>query len=115
MTKLNPKLPEGEANGLAAIAADLVDEPRKIHMVLMLVDCPETKINNITDEKSPTARIRRIEVIDPDDRVTVEQMMRRALERRTGKAVLPIEIEDEIKALWDGIDPGTGEIIDDQE
>jgi hypothetical protein len=59
---LNGALPSGEANGLAAIARELVDNPNKV---------------------------------------------RREWERRTGKTVLPFELEEDMRAAF-GDDP-TGE------
>lgn len=118
MTKLSGKLPEGSANGLDRISSELVDQPHKIHVVLALVDCKSLATNVDSGEVVPTARIRRVEVVVRDDIGLVDQIMRRALERRTGKQVLPIELEDELRAAFDGVDPHTGEVLnrtDDEE
>ena len=39
MTKLASSLPGGDANGLTAIARQLIDTPHNVHVVIGLVDC----------------------------------------------------------------------------
>ena len=56
------------------------------------------------------ARIRRIEPIKAD-RDQVAKIMRRALEERTGKTVLPFDLEEDMRAAFEGIDPSTGEVL----
>ena len=48
MTKLGSSLPKGEANGMQALARQLIDEPEKVHVVVMLVDCKKitTDVDN---------------------------------------------------------------------
>lgn len=111
MTKLSSALPGGDGNGLASIARQLVDSPHELHVVIAIVDNKSTTTNHDSDEREPTARIRRIEVISGGDKQIAQQMMRRALEERTGQTVLPIDLEDELRAAFGDIDPNTGEII----
>lgn len=111
MTRLSNALPKGDGNGLDAIARQLVDNPHDLHVVIALVDCKTSKIDHDTDEREPTARLRRIEVVEGDDKQIAQQMMRRALEARTGQTVLPIDLEDELRAAFGDIDPDTGEIL----
>lgn len=113
MTKLAGSLPGGDANGLTAIARDLIDSPHDVHVVVALVDCKRTTTDNDTGEIVPTARIRRIEVIGENDRDLAAKMMRRALEERTGKTVLPFDLEEDLRAAFGRIDPDTGEILGD--
>jgi hypothetical protein len=113
MTKLAASLPGGDANGLTAIARALIDSPHEVHVVVALVDCKRTTTDNDTGEIVPTARIRRIEVIGQSDRDLAAKMMRRALETRTGKTVLPFDLEEDLRAAFGGIDPDTGEILGD--
>lgn len=104
MTKLASSLPNG--NGLNAIAPQLVDDPHRQHLVVALVDCKLTTTDNDTGEVVPTARVRRIEVIgDNTDRDMAARLMVRAYESRTGKAVLPLDIEAEITKILDGSEP----------
>lgn len=112
MTKLSPSLPEGDANGLAALAPDLVHDPRQPHLVIAVVNCKRVTTDADTGASVPTARIIQAEPILGQDKDLAVQMMRRALEERTGQAVLPLDLEDEINAAFDGIDPATGEILD---
>lgn len=115
MTKLSSALPGGDGNGLAAIARQLVDNPHELHVVIAIVDNKTTKTDHDRDEREPTARIRRIEVIGGDDKQVAQQMMRRALEERTGQTVLPLDLEDELRAAFGDIDPYTGEILEQRE
>lgn len=111
MTKLSPALPKGDGNGLDSIARQLVDNPHELHVVIAIVDCKMSKTDHDTDEREPTARLRRIEVIEGNDKTVAQQMMRRALETRTGQTVLPLDLEDELRAAFGDIDPDTGEIL----
>jgi len=113
MTKLAGSLPGGDANGLTAIARDLIDNPHEIHVVVALVDCKRITTDNDSGEVVPTARIRRVEVIGDNDRDLAAKMMRRALEHRTGKTVLPFDLEEDLRAAFGRIDPDTGEILGD--
>lgn len=105
MTKLNSALPKGESNGLAAIARKLIDEPQQVNIVIALVDCKSTTTDNDTGEIVPTARIRRIEPITDADKDVAAKMLRRAMERRTGKTVLPFDLEEDLRAVL--ADPDT--------
>jgi hypothetical protein len=105
---LNGALPSGEANGLAAIARELVDNPNKVHVVIALVDCSKITTKTDSGDVIPTARIRRIEAIkDGEDGRRMRVLLRREWERRTGKTVLPFELEEDMRAAF-GDDP-TGE------
>lgn len=113
MTKLAATLPGGDANGLVAIARALIDSPHEIHVAVVLVDCKKTTTDNDSGEVVPTARVRRIEVIGEQDKLLAQKMLRRALERRTGKTVLPFDLEEDLRAAFGGVDPDTGEVLGD--
>jgi hypothetical protein len=102
-------LPKGDANGLGVIATDLVTDPHRFKVVMMIVDCKRVTSDNDTGETIPTARIRRAEAVLPQDLAAAEQLMRRALESRTGRVVLPLDMEDEMRLAFGQIDPRTGE------
>jgi hypothetical protein len=106
---LSGALPKGDANGLGPIVRALIDEPHRFHVVMAIVDCKSVTTNNDTGEVIPTARIRRIEVMLPQDLTDAQRLMRRALEHRTGRTVLPLDLEDDINIAFRGIDPRTGE------
>lgn len=108
MTKLNGTLPQGDANGLSALARKLIDQPHAYHVVVAIVDCKSVTTNIDTGDIEPTARIRRIEPIVADAGV-VATIFRRAMEERTGMTVLPFDLEQDLKAAFGGIDPETGE------
>lgn len=113
MTKIASTLPKGDGNGLDAIATELIDNPSDIHVVVALVDCKKVTTDFDTGDVIPTARIRRIEAIEEADKDLAAKMMRRALERRTGKTVLPFDLEEDMRAAFQNIDPNTGEILGD--
>lgn len=96
MTKLSTSLPSGDGNGLTALVRDLIEEPRKVNVVVALVDCKRITTDNDSGEVEPTARIRRIEAITNDDLELVHKILRRALERRTGQTVLPFDLEEDL-------------------
>jgi hypothetical protein len=96
--KLASKLPDGDRNGLSAIATAMVEHPDKVHVVVALVDCSKLTTNTDTGDVVPTARVRRIEVMrDVEDGRRLRQLLRREWERRTGKTVLPFEMEEELR------------------
>jgi len=98
---LSGKLPDGDANGLAAIARALIDDPRRIHVVVALVDT--AKITQTCDDgaRVATVRIRRVEAIsDPADRGRLQTLLRREYERRTGQTVLPFDLEEDVRSAF---------------
>lgn len=101
MANLAGKLPEGDRNGLAAIAGELVDNPEKVHVAIVLLDCMKVTTNVDSGDVVPTARLRRIEIIkDPADGHTMRRLLQREWERRTGKTVLPFELEEEMRTAF---------------
>lgn len=105
--KLSSSLPKGEANGLAAIARQLAERPEDVHVLLVLVDCSRITTDTDTGDVVPTARVRRVEAIsDPADGRTLRKLLRREWERRTGKTVLPFELEEDLRIAF-GEDTGS--------
>jgi hypothetical protein len=102
-------LPKGDANGLGPIVRDLIDHPHRYHVVMAIVDCKKVTTDNDSGDITPTARIRRIEAVLHADLPVAEQLMRRALEKRSGRQMLPIDLEDEMRLAFKQIDPRTGE------
>lgn len=109
---LSGALPDGPGNGLAAIAADLITNPTKVHVIVALVDTTKI-IENVDDgSRKATIRIRRIEVIaDPDDAARMRHLLQREFERRTGQVVLPFELEEDIRQAFDM----TGDDVEDEQ
>lgn len=102
---LGGNLPRGDANGLSAMAAELIADPERKRVIIALVDNPKTVVNNVTGDRVATVRMCRIEAVRPDDLGAAEQLMRRALEARTGQTVLPLDLEDELSEAFAGFDP----------
>ena len=95
------RLPDGDGNGLGAIVSDLIRDPKKLHVCIALVDCRKITTDADSGDAIPTARIRRIEVVlDSEDMKLAENLMRRALDRRTGREALPYDLEQEIRAAF---------------
>lgn len=95
-------LPDGEANGLAAIARELVENPKRYHVVVAIIDTKSVKTNVDNGARVATVRVRRIEVIiDGEDREHMRRLLMREYERRTGQLVLPFELEADIIRAFD--------------
>lgn len=95
-------LPKGATrNGLLEKAAELVANPYDVHVAVIFFDVAKVTKDVDSGLTVPTARILRIEMVDdPADGNRLRQILRRAWERRTGEAVLPIEMEDELTELF---------------
>jgi len=103
-------LPSGDGNGLQAIVPSLIREPKQLHVCIALVDCVKITTNADSGDVVPTVRVRRMEVIgDAEDMKVAERLMRRALDQRTGREALPYDLEDEIRAAFDAVDPNLPE------
>jgi hypothetical protein len=106
---LGGNLPRGDANGLSAMAGDLIREPERKRVIIAIVDNPKTVVNNISGDRVATVRVCRIEAVLPQDLGAAEKLMRRALEKRTGQTVLPLDLEDELSAAFAEFDPDAGD------
>lgn len=119
MTTISGSLPGGDGNGLNNIAIDLIETPHKLHVAICILDCQKITTNTDNGTVTPTARIRRIEVIsETDDMKVAEGLMRRALDQRTGREALPYDLEQELRGVFDeatskNVNPDTGEVKDD--
>lgn len=107
--KLAGALPKGTANGLGTIVMDLVQEPERLQVVLAIVDCKELTTDTDTGEVVPTMRIRRIEAITGHDKAAARRLIQRAIERRTGRAELPFEVEEDLAGAFGGMDDARGD------
>jgi hypothetical protein len=97
-------LPVGDGDGLTAIASSLIAEPARMRVMLAVVDVAKVTVKTDTGERTATVRVRRIEEVLPGDLGTAEKLLRRALERRTGQSVLPLDLEDEIRDVFAQLD-----------
>lgn len=106
---LSGRLPAGEANGLAAIVRDLIDDPTRVHVLVVLADC--TRVTRLVEsgDTVPTVRVRRVEAITAtDDQQSLRRLLMREYERRTGQTVLPLELERDVTAAFDDRPAGAG-------
>lgn len=102
MITMSGTLPAGDGNGLEAILTSMLEDPHGMHVAICIVDTAKVTRKTDTDETVPTARIRRIEVIqDREDRIVAEKLMRRALDTRCGREALPYLLEEELRGVYD--------------
>jgi hypothetical protein len=114
MTKIVGSLPPGDANGLHVIANALVHDTEAHHVVIAVLKTKKITTDIDSGDVEATAKIVRIEVVHAQDKETAERLLRRAAERRHGGEQLPIEMEDEISAIFDNlwVDTATGEVLE---
>ena len=116
--KLLGALPKGQANGLVSITEQMCDDPQRVWAIVALVDCKKTTTDFDTADVVPHVRIRHVEVVQGEEHLgLLKRIMRRALATRTGREVLPLNLEDEVIEAFKGIrvDTQTGEVMPDPE
>jgi hypothetical protein len=102
--KANAILPKGEANGLAAIADELLKDPTRKRAALIIFDLRRGTEDYDVSDIVATVRIRRVEPLLPDDLPNAELMIRRAAQARTiGGEQLAFEFEQEIEAAFEAM------------
>ena len=108
--KLSSGLPKTETtNGLSMIAEQMTSQPEMLHVAVIVFDTSKVTIDTDTGDAIPTARIRRVEPITRiADKQRMHTLVNRAFEERTGKTVLPLALEDELRAAFGG-EPSDGE------
>jgi hypothetical protein len=92
--RLSSALPgNDDINGLDHIAAELVEHPEKLRLVLAWVDVSEVRDVTDTGARVPVVRWRRIEPVGDANNAPQElrDMALRLYEERTGKTPLPID------------------------
>src|SRR6516165_10101284 len=100
---LSGALPRGDGNGLGPIVKSLIREPERLHALLVIADCTKLVTHVDTGECVPVLRIRRVEVILDGDLPEAERLVRRAWEQRSGDTVLPLEMEDDLQAIFESV------------
>lgn len=110
--KLSSAMPEGERNGLAAIAPALAENPKAVHVAVVLLDCVKRTESVDSGDIIPTVRIRAIEVVGDHetDAKELRRLLRRAHERRTGRVELPLDLENELESLGEPEVDGAAEV-----
>lgn len=93
--KLSGSLPkEYDRNGMDKLHSQLVTQPQRRHVVVMVVDCARTTIDHDGGEElyTPTAGVLFIEPItDRDDRAEILEVLARHRAERTGDATLDFD------------------------
>ncbi len=109
--KLSGSLPqEYDRCGMDLLHGQLVKNPDRRHLVVMVVDCARTTIEHNGDDEryTPTAGILFIEpIIDRDDKEQITDILARVRAERTGDATLDFDfgvtdpLAETIQALRD--------------
>lgn len=83
-----------EMNGVDAMNAELVDDPKTLRMAVVWFDVKEVKVDTDSGDHVPTIRVRRIEPLGNADAVTttVKEEVAKAIEARTGRTPVPFDI-----------------------
>ncbi len=113
MTELSVsgKLPNGDrAAGLLAQLAELLDDPKAVRVGIVFYDVGSIKTTPETGDRVPTVRIRAFEPITPSgDADEMRNLLVRSVARRTGQEVLPLDLERELKSIFEGSGGSDGE------
>lgn len=92
--QLGTKLPKKyDRNGLHVIARELLNDPEKLHMAIVVLDTAKITRDIAADDEYPTLRIVAIEPIINGDVGKLRTMLQRAYEARTGNMELPADWE----------------------
>lgn len=103
MMKLAGKLPEGDHDGTKNLERQMLADPKKPRPVIVILNASRITENADTGSREVTGRILHIEQFHPDDLEEVERLIRRGREHATGQQVLPLEIEDELDKVLQGV------------
>lgn len=99
--RLSGGLPKHDAlNGLASLAAEAVTTPDDQWVAVVVLNVQRITTNVDNGDVIPTFRVVRIEPVGDDDRAGLARLVSRSYERRTGKAVLPLDLEDELRTTF---------------
>lgn len=119
MTSLRGSLPK--ENGLDQLNGLICHDPQRKFLVVAVIEGHKITTDVDTGMQEAQVRLRRIKAITSEDATRAEQLLRRAVEVRTGQTELPIELEDELSEILEhatginpkDVDPDTGEIRGD--
>ena len=106
--KMGTTMPTGDANGLADpdVIREMFDDPTKMRVGIVIFNAP--KFDGDTEAGTETRKltIRRVEVILDDtkgDASALQRLLVRAYERRTGATTLNTDLEEDVRAAFDGL------------
>lgn len=106
--KLGAKLPkDDDRNGLHEIYREAIRDPRKAHVLIVVVDTAKV-INDVENyDTVPQLRILAVEPIGGDDAGRLRAILQRHHEERTGNLELPAEWESVLAGMASPTLPGT--------
>lgn len=110
--KLSSKLAgDDEFNGLDATVDELLEEPTKLRVAVVVYDVRNIVENIDDDTRIPVVRLRKFEPLGPVGEVpdAITMQIAAAHERRTGRTALPLDVLDARSAhveVVDGEDQG---------
>lgn len=109
VVKLASKMPgDFETNGLDATVDDLIDNPKELRAAFVVYDTQKAVVDTDTGETVPTVRVRRFEPLGKADDIseTIRAAYTKAVEDRTGRKALPLDIVEVVDQ---------GELVDDDQ
>jgi hypothetical protein len=99
--KLRAQLPDDRHNGLVdpAKVTDFLSQPRNAVLVVGVLYCPTTEVNNETGASVPVVRFKHIEVVSPghDAYGLVAEILHQEHQGRTGEMMLPFPPGEDIR------------------
>lgn len=112
--KIQGRIPAGDRDGLTALEP-AVTKNRSSLVAVVILDPKRIDEDVDTGHREAVMRIRSIEALLPDDIEAALRLLRRAYEHRTGQVTLPIDLEDELRNVFDAINLDTGEVVEKDE
>lgn len=107
--KIAGKLPPPDRNGLLAAASDILDDPGRPRVAIVVLSAVASEESFRDLSMTVKTEILRIEVVSGNDLTAAKKLLLRAADERSGKTVLPFETEADIEAIFakfvsDGMD-----------
>lgn len=116
VAKLRAALPVGDGNGLQRIAADMVKDPAKVRVGIILFDTYNVNAKTRDDVTEAVAGIRRIEVVTlPDEAFGLRSLLRAIYESRMPGCRYDDEMAEEEQLAFEDLEPEplNAEILDE--
>ncbi|QOR55339.1 MAG: hypothetical protein SHS37scaffold537_37 [Phage 68_12] len=105
VVKLAGKMPgDFEVNGLDATVEDLLENPKELRAGFVVYDVVKENVDVDTDTRVPVVRVRRFEPLGKADEIseTIRAAYTKAVEERTGRKALPLDIAEVVKDAGQG-------------
>lgn len=98
--KLAGTLPKGDLNGLEGLDGLAATSLDLRHVVIAVIAPKKLVTDTDTGETEVHMRLVRVERILANDADAAEKLMRRAISKRFGQTTLPLDLEDDIVAIF---------------